>query len=273
MDREALAEAEATLRRYDADRWRTTLFAGRETRARLVALYAFNVEIARVRETVSEPVLGQIRLQWWREALAEIAAGGPVRKHPIAEVLAAARPDAETLTRIVDARERDLDDAPFADLAALEMYARATAGDLTRAAFTMSGADATDDADDIGTAYGLAGLLRALPHFAHRRRAVLPEDVVRQAGLTQEAIHDGKAGAAIAAAVEPVAQRARDLLAAARRRGVPRNALAAALPGRLATLWLDRLARHGHDAFARDLQTPHPADIWRLLFANLLGRF
>lgn len=273
MDPGQLAEAQATLRRYDAERWRTTLFAKGETRARLVALYAFNVEIARVRETVSEAILGQIRLQWWREALGEIAAGGPVRKHPIAEALAAARPDTEILTRLVDARERDLDDVPFADLAALEAYARATAGELARAAFAMCGADGGETAGDIGTAYGLAGMLRALPHFSRRRRSVLPDDLVAGARLTHEQIHEGKAGAALALAVKPVAMQARELLAKARASGVPPTARAAALQGKLAALWLDRLATHGHDAFAPALQAPHPADIWRLYFANLLGRF
>lgn len=273
MEAETFAEAEAGLRRYDAERWRTTLFAKGPARARLVALYAFNVEIARVRETVSEPILGQIRLQWWREALAEIASGGPVRKHPVAQALEAAKPDTALLAGIVDARERDLDDAPFADLAALEAYARATAGDLSQAAFAMCDAPGAAAARDIGTAYALAGLLRALPHFSRSRRSVLPDDLVAKAGLSHERIHDGKAGDAIAAAVEPVAARARDLLARARAAGVPKPARAAALPGRLAALWLDRLARHGHDAFAGELQRQRPADIWRLFFANLLGRF
>ncbi|MBL8808196.1 MAG: squalene/phytoene synthase family protein [Rhodospirillales bacterium] len=273
MDREAFAEAEAGLRRHDAERWRTTLFAGGEARERLVALYAFNVEIARVRETVSEAILGQIRLQWWREALAEIAAGGPVRKHPVVAALAGARPDVALLTGIVDARERDLDDAPFADLDALEAYARGTSGTLTRAAFAMCGAEGGQAASDIGTAYGLAGMLRSLPHFSRARRCILPDALVAQAGLAHEQIHEGKAGADLARAVEPVALRARELLAKARTAGVPRAAHAAALPGRLATIWLDRLARHAHDAFAGGLQAPHPADIWRLFLANLLGRF
>jgi phytoene synthase len=273
MDREALAEAEAGLRRHDAERWRTTLFAKGEARAGLVALYAFNVEIARVRETVSEAILGQIRLQWWREALAEIAAGGAVRKHPVVAALAAAKPDTGRLVRLVDARERDLDETPFADLAELEAYARATSGELTQAAFALTGHGEHPAAADIGTAYGLAGLLRALPHFSRARRCILPDALVAQAGLTHERIHDGKAGEALAAAVEPVARRARDLLADARAAGVPKAAFAAALPARLATMWLDRLARHGHDAFAGGLQAPHPADIWRLFFANLLGRF
>jgi phytoene synthase len=272
MEDADLAEARATLRRWDAERWRTTLFARGSAHARLTVLYAFNVEIARVRETVSEPILGDIRLQWWREALAEIAAGGPLRRHPLVSAVAAAGLDPDALGQLVDARERDLDDAAFPDLAALEAYAAATSGGLSVAAFRACGvADADAAARAVGTAYGLAGLLRALPHFARRRRNVLPADLVAAAGLTFEAIHEGKAGAALGRAVESVSRRAREHLARIGR--VPKAARAAALPATLARLWLDRLAAHGHDAFAPALQAPRPGDIWRLTFANLLGRF
>ncbi|MBL8832057.1 MAG: squalene/phytoene synthase family protein [Rhodospirillales bacterium] len=261
MDVEALAEAQTLLRRFDPGRWRTTLFAKAAERPRLVALYAFNVEIARVRETVSEAILGQIRLQWWREALAEIAAGGAVRRHPIVRAVADAKLDPAALGRLVDARERDLDDAAFADLAELEAHAGATSGDLA----SVAGGEACRD---IGTAYALAGSLMALPHFSRQRRNVLPTALVEAAGLTPETIHEGKAGAKLEAAVLPVAKRARELLV--NTDNVPN---AVALQGTIAKLWLDRLQRARHDAFAPGLQKPYPADIWRLFFANLFGRF
>src|SRR5258708_31734671 len=81
-------------RRFAHDRYLCTMFAREPVQARLFALYAFNVEIARVREIVSEPVIGQMRLQWWRDAITEFAAG-TVRDHPVAQALAralAARP-------------------------------------------------------------------------------------------------------------------------------------------------------------------------------------
>jgi phytoene synthase len=261
MDPEALAEAHTLLRRHDPERWRTTLFAPAGMRERLVALYAFNVEIARVRETVSEALLGQIRLQWWREALAEIAGGGPVRRHPIVRAIADAKLDPTLLGKLVDARERDLDDTPFADLGELEAYAAATSGDLAVAA-------GGEGCRDIGTGYALAGALIALPYYSRQRRNVLPVDLVAAAGLAPETIHEGKAGTRLEATVVPVAKRARELLA--RAGDVPKPV---ALQGTLARLWLDRLQRARHDAFAHELQAPHPADIWRLFFANLFGRF
>ena len=267
MDPQSLAEALSQLRRYDPERWRTTLFAPAPLRSRLVALYAFNVEIARVRETVSEAILGQIRLQWWREALAEIAAGGPFRKHPIVDCVAAAKLDLACLERAIDARERDLDDAPFSDLAALEAYAEASSGSIFEAAFLAADAD-PGPAKALGTGYALAGLLRAVPFFARQRRCLLPADLLASSGLDVEAVFEGKAGPAIAACIEPIAIRAGKLLGT----NVPRSALLPALPAAIAKLSLRRLAKSGFDPFAPSLQTPHPGDIWRLLFARLSGR-
>src|SRR5947209_18265330 len=80
----------ALVRRHDRDRYQTALFAPAGRREALLALYAFNYEIARVRETVTQPMLGQIRLQWWREVLEAAYAGAPSRNHPVAIALTAA---------------------------------------------------------------------------------------------------------------------------------------------------------------------------------------
>lgn len=80
---------EQRLARTDEDRWISSRYAHEADRRALVALYALNVELARVKHAVSEPMLGAIRFQWWREALEEIASGGPVRKHDVVQALAA----------------------------------------------------------------------------------------------------------------------------------------------------------------------------------------
>lgn len=269
MSDAAFAEADKGLRAADPERWRTTLFAGGAARAKLVAIYAFNLEIARVRETVSEPMLGQIRLQWWREAFDEIEAGKSPRKHPIVEALGATRPDLGPLREAIDARERDLDDAPFAGLAEMESYARGVGGTISRTAFGV----AHPAAENIGTAYALAGLLRALPFFARQRRTPLPADLMAQAGLDPDAIHENKAGAALCSVVEPVARRAQALVDEARGHDIPKALFAAALPAKVAALALRRLERVGFDPFAPELRKPRPADIWRLWWAHSLRRF
>ena len=85
-----LSPVAALVRRHDRDRFQTVLFAPAAHREALFALYAFNYEIARVRESVTQPMLGQIRLQWWRENIAAAFEGSAIRHHPVAEALTAA---------------------------------------------------------------------------------------------------------------------------------------------------------------------------------------
>jgi phytoene/squalene synthetase len=269
MSDDTLALADDELRRSDPDRWRTTLFARGELRARLIAVYAFNAEIARVRETVSEPMLGQIRLQWWREALDEIEAGTKLRKHPVVLALAAARPEFAPLRVAIDARERDLDDSPYASLAEMAAYARGVGGSIARAAY---GRD-HPSAEPVGTAYALAGILRALPFFARQRRTPLPADLLDAAKITPDILHENKAGSALRPVIEPVAAQARELLNEARAANPPRDIFAAALPGKVAALALKRLEKANYDPFDPALRKPTPADIWRLWLANSLCRF
>src|SRR5437868_8779988 len=131
------------VRRHDPDRYQTALFAPAERREALLALYAFNYEIARVRETVSEPMLGQIRLQWWREVLDAVYAGMPLRQHPVVLPLSAAIREFALsrgyFDRLIDSRERDLADAPPASLGALEAYAEESSTPLIRLALEVLG--------------------------------------------------------------------------------------------------------------------------------------
>lgn len=100
---------DARVARTDEDRWISSRYASLEARRSLIALYALNVELARVRLVVSEPTIGAIRFQWWRDAIEEIRAGGPVRKHDVVQAIAAKvaqnaySPDA--LDRLIDRHE------------------------------------------------------------------------------------------------------------------------------------------------------------------------
>src|SRR3954465_7509110 len=85
-----LSAVAAIVRRHDRDRYQTALFAPADRREALFALYAFNHEVARVREAVTTPMLGQIRLQWWREIIDAAYAGTPARRHEVATPLVAA---------------------------------------------------------------------------------------------------------------------------------------------------------------------------------------
>src|SRR5262249_17177495 len=172
---DAFAHCEALVRAADKDRFLTTLFAPAERRDALFALYAFNVEIARVREVVREPVAGEIRLQWWSDVLGG-AGRGEVAAHPVASALLASiaryRLPAERFKALIDARRFDLYDEPMATLADLEAYADGAAASLIALAAQIL---ATGDEPDIGAlshhaglAHALAGLLAAFPIHAAR---------------------------------------------------------------------------------------------------------
>ena len=257
------AHCEDLVRRSDYDRYMAAVFAPARARAHLFALYAFNFEIARIGEVVSQPVAGQIRLQWWRETI-EGMYGGAVRDHPVASALAEAV-RARDLPRalfdeMIDARESDLEAFPFADLVAMEAYADATSGHVMRLAARIVGAaEAIDQAArHAGIAYALAGLLRALPFQAARGRMVLPHDMVTAA--------DGAALAPVIASVAACAQNHLGKVGP-----VPRRVLPALLPAALVPLYLRAVARHSFDPLRESAEVPRFRRQFAVLLAALRG--
>jgi len=158
-------DLDALIRRVDPNRWLASRFAtDAEARADVIALYAFNHEIARAAEVASEPLVGEMRLAWWREALAEMFEGRPVRAHPAAQALAEAVSrrglDRAELDALIDARLRDLDPWPLTAEEA-EGYIDATAGRVMTLAARILAPDAGADAvRHAARAWGLAGLHR-----------------------------------------------------------------------------------------------------------------
>lgn len=169
------------VKRVDPDRFRSALFAPASVRADLMALYAFNGEVARAREAVSEPMLGEIRLQWWVEVLDQIYGDHPIRQHPVAEGLAKAVKSHDLprtpFDRLIVARQFDLYDEPMADHHALLDYVKATSSGLMELAAKICGT--TDEAlsGPLGRAYGLSGLLLAAPHHKARNQNYIPADI------------------------------------------------------------------------------------------------
>jgi phytoene synthase len=271
------------VRRHDHDRFLTTLFAPEAWRHDLLAIYAFNYEIAKTREVVSEPVLGQIRLQWWRETVDAIYAGAPVRQHEAAAPLAAAirgRGLSRThVDALIAARELDLGGEAPESLAALEAYAEASSARLVWLALEVlgeRGEAAIAAGRAVGLAYGLAGLLRALPFHARAKRLYLPRDLCESAGLrVDEEVFELRSSPALAGVVAEVAAAAAAHLAKARAQqgAVPRAALPALLPAVLAGADLARLKRTGYDPFHRRLARPDPWRSWRLTLAALARRY
>jgi phytoene synthase len=270
------ADLAELVRKVDFDRFLTALFAPEDLRRDLFALYAFNYEVAKTAETVTQPVMGQIRLQWWREAIDEIYAGKP-RRHEVVLALSAAVKRADLPRRyfeaLIDARENDLEPAPFAEMRELESYADATSSHVMRLAGRVLGAGDTLDefARSAGISYAFMGILRAIPYHAARGRVFLPRDHVQAAGLSPEQIVSGKAPT-LRAVTGTVALAARDHLTRARRYPIRRRFLPALLPATLVPPYLRVMARPEFDFFRHSSELSVARRQLALLAAMMRGR-
>ena len=276
-----LSDCARQVRRYDNDRYLTALFAPPDRREALFALAAFNLEIAKIAEVVSEPMLGEMRLQWWREVIDEIAAGR-ARKHEVVEPLAAAASRFDlpvaVLQPLIDARAFDLEGRAPRDLAELEAYAEATTAPLNRLAFQVlgvSGDPAEQVAADLGRATALTGLLRAIPFHARQRRVYLPTAIVDAVAVEMGELFELRPHAGLAKAVERLAGIAAGHLDRARSqaRMLPRASAPVMLQAALTTGHLKALRRARFDVFAPAVQTVHPGRVIRLLWPALIARY
>jgi NADH dehydrogenase [ubiquinone] 1 alpha subcomplex assembly factor 6 len=280
MTEDENAHCAALLRRGDRDRWLTALFAPTDARGALMAVAAFNLELALVRERIREPHMALLRLQWWRDGLAATTSGASTA-HPVMRALAAplaADPGlAIPLAGIIDAREADIEEMPFADPAELHAYAAASAGNVNVASLRIlaPGADAAAEhvARTLGTAWALVGLLRAAPHLAAQRRCPLPAIALARVGVDPEAWFSGRAGSMARDVVRETAQTAEALFAGVVRAALPRAAFALGAQRTLGRWHLARLAQFDHDVFAPSWRGPTPSDAARLALAWLLHRW
>ena len=252
------------VRAADRDRFLSSLFAPAEYRGALHALYAFNVEVARVREVAREPLPGEIRLQWWSEVVngerAEEAAANPVAS-ALLTVIERHRLAMPALTVLLDARGFDLYDDPMARLADLEAYARKTSSALLALAAQILGGEGEVTelvANPAGIAYAIAGLIRAFPLHAARGQLYVPLEVLERHGVEPQDIFAGKSSKNLCAALAELQDVARRHLLAAHQQiaTLPDAALSAFLPVALVRPSLDRLAR-------RDPFAPAELSPWR----------
>lgn len=239
----------------DPDRFLTGVTAPPDRRADLFALYVFNVEVAKTREAVSEPMLGQIRLQWWREAVEECFSGTP-RRHWVVEALAQAVRThdlpRELFDRLIDARESDLDSAPPTVLADFETYCRETSGTLSMLAAQVLGATSAETltaAEKVGTAWAMIGTVRALPFALQRKDWTLPADVMDSHGVDRQQLGRLKSSPELAEAVRSLLERARAVLRDARTYKAEKAAVPALLLARLGDVYLGQVRRAGCDPF------------------------
>jgi 15-cis-phytoene synthase len=251
---DAFAYCAELVRQADRDRYLAALFAPAGHRGALHALYAFNVEVTRVRDAAREPLPGEIRLQWWTDVL-NGERRGEASANPVAAALLTAIERrglaSNTLIALIEAHRFDLYDEPMANIAALETYANATASALfALAAQILTGVGAEASAEPAGIASAITRLLQSLPAHAAQHRLYVPLDVLARHQADASDVFARQSSPGLVAALAELRELARRHLAALRARmtTMPREALPAFLPLALVRPSLDRLDRS--DVFA-----------------------
>jgi phytoene synthase len=259
---DAFAYCAQLVRQADRDRYVASLFAPAEKRDALYALYAFNAEIARVREAAHEALPGEIRLQWWSDVIAGERTG-EARANPLAaallDVMERNRLSPDRLITLVEAHRFDLYDEPMRDIAQLETYARQTSSALFALAVRiLAEIEAESVCTPAGMAYAVTGVLRALPVHVSRGQSYLPAALLDEYGANVHDLAAGRSSPSLDVALGELRALARSNLDKVGERiaDLPQQAIPALLPLAPVGLLLDRF---------RKSPALQPADIspWR----------
>jgi 15-cis-phytoene synthase len=273
--------AAAAAREGEPDRYLAALLAPPPQREAMLALAAFAAELARIPRLVArEPLMGEVRLQWWRDALA--LPDGQRTGHSVADaVRQAARTfdlPAPLLDGLIEARGLDLAGGSFADDHALHDYLWSTEGALFALAARVLGQplDANLDAtcSTAGQAYGMARLLFALPHSLAHGRIALPQTAIANAGLTVQELLAGTAGAKLGALLGGYREQIAHNLGNARRLAgqLPRETRTAFLPLALVQPYVRAQERAGRASLPEAARIAPLTRVWRIAAAHFLGR-
>jgi len=270
------------LRATDRDRYLACLLVPDDRRQAFAALYAFNAEIARIRETIHEPMPGEIRIQWWRDRIMNddrAGAGG----HPVASTLLTTIEEyglpRETFEAYLDARIFDLYDDPMPDRVAFEGYAGETASaliQLTALVLSPAGArQATDAAGHAGVALAVAGSLLLLSIHRARGQVYLPGDILSATGVTRDAFIAGNPAEGCERAIGAFVALGREHLDKAREaaKAVSAEVFPAFTPVAIAAPVFDRAEAAGVAVMEQGIHIPQWRRQWRLWRAARTRRF
>ena len=260
---------EQLVRVADKDRYLATLFAPADRRGPLYALYAFNAEIAGVRERVREPMAGEIRLQWWRDVL-NGERGGEAAANPVAAAIldTIGRFDLPRapLLNLIEAHSFDLYDDPMPTLAALEAYGRKTSSAVFAQAARICGARSEEAAGHAGLAWRIAEMLRGFARHASRRQLFVPEEMLARHGASIEDIFVGRSTPELLQALAELRSEAQRHIAAfeAQLSELPTRSTPAFLPVALVPGYLAAMERPGYEPFKTAVDVPQWRRQWAL---------
>ncbi|MDI6025858.1 phytoene/squalene synthase family protein [Corticibacterium sp. UT-5YL-CI-8] len=251
---ETVDPLQKAVREADRDRYISVLYAPEEKRRALLSLYAFNAEIASVRERVREPLPGEIRLQWWRDLIAadnlEGAGGSPLAVSLI-ETIRVHHLPREAFDNYLEARLFDLYDDPMPSRTDLEGYCGETASVMIQlAAMVLEPAAARTVAElagHAGCAQAIIGLLRLQPIHQRRGQCYVPTDILAAAGTSVDQFLEDAASPSSRMALAAMRALAREHLAAfeSGAKDLPQVLRPAFLPLALTRAYLDRLEKAG----------------------------
>lgn len=263
----AYAHCFDVVREGDRDLWLASLFWPADARPHAHAILAFGLEVARVRDLVSDPTLGEIRYQFWRDILDNDASAG----HPVAQALldtvARYNLDRARLLALIEARSFDLYDDAMPNEAALENYLRDTASVLFEAIARVlaPGRLPPPCVDAAGRAYGLVGLLRGLPYQVMRGQLFLPLDLLERQQVPAEDVLAHRNSRGLGLVLQTLRTRARLHLHEMRENLLGAGAArAACLPAVLCEPYLRHMEAPGLDPFATAVELPQWRRQWAL---------
>ncbi|GAB5589625.1 hypothetical protein Unana1_04525 [Umbelopsis nana] len=262
-----------SVRKHDYENYLCIPFYPREIRNAQYALRAFNVELASIREGVSNPAIGKLRTQFWKDTIDKAFANNPP-KQPVALALADAMKQVSFspmwFKRIINEREENLDDPQFMTIKDMEKYAENTASCLLYLqleSLKIRDVNADHIASHVGKVIGISTLLRALPFHASQKRLILPAEVTAKHNIVQEDVFRQGHAEGLEDAVFEVATTAHDHLLTARSmlKSVPPAAMPVILSAVPAAKYLEKLEQSNFNAFEPTLQLKSwrlPLDIW-----------
>jgi phytoene synthase len=268
------------VRTHDFARYASTLFMPADQRRALLAIYAFNVEISRVRDHVSQPLPGEMRLQWWTDMLAGAGHGG-IEGNPVAaellQVIRDHRLPVDPLSRLIDEHQFDLYNDPMPSMAALEGYVNDTSSALFSLVARVAArpSEAIDHlARHAGLAQGLVQVIATLPWDAARRQLFVPLQLLESHGSGIEQFFLGKQTPQARAAIDQLIGEARGHLKTAFEllAGVPPEVRPVFLPLALVRRDLMRMSRADSDPFVPRIPSRFRT-LWTLWRASRSGRF
>jgi NADH dehydrogenase [ubiquinone] 1 alpha subcomplex assembly factor 6 len=270
------------LKKYDYYRYLCCLLAPAHFQHRFFAIYAFNNEIAKIKDVITEPMAGHIRLQWWRDAVEEIYNGKPVKHdnqvvRDLYKVISEVDISKDLIDSLIDAREADIEFSMPEDIASIKNYAIGTSSrlfELLLAASEINEKHAKEATYYAGIVYALTGIMRSLKYNAYHGRVMLPKDMMNKVGISEEDIIEGRYLDRTRPIVHIICDKVEVNLTHVRAllKDAPRSAINVFLPLAIVDIFLRRIKKNNYDLFNVNIESGKLELQLNILKSKIFGR-